>query len=411
MNTSKDTTAAPVRDRLWTRNYIFLCIANFMMAFSFFLLVPTLPFYLRQTFGVGQTVIGAILSCYAIAVLSVRPFAGFIADTFPRKRVYIICMLLFVSAFFGYITVATTLTLFIILRIYHGFAFGGLTTTGNTLVIDIMPSSRRGEGLGYFGVMNNTAMATGPMVGLFISETGNFDALFWCAACAACTSLLFGSLVKAPYRAPAPQPNSTFSVDRFFMVEGIPACLALFLLAIPYGMTTCYMALYAAESGITSNSGLFFTVMASGLIISRLSSGKRVDQGYVTQTIRQGIIIAIFGILGEGLLSATCAWSITAGYVVYYMSALFIGYGFGTMFPAFNTLFINLAPNNRRATANATYLTGWDIGISCGMLLGGSISEWLGFSAIYLTGFGLSVVSLALFILYVTPHFHKHKLR
>ena len=65
------------------------------MSFSFFILVPTLPFYLRDTFGIGQSMIGFVLSCYTIAVLSIRPFSGFLADTFPRKRVYIIayCLL------------------------------------------------------------------------------------------------------------------------------------------------------------------------------------------------------------------------------------------------------------------------------------------------------------------------------
>ena len=92
------------------------------------------------------------------------------------------------------------------------------------------------------------------------------------------------------------------------------------------------------------------------------------------------------------------------------MAALLIGYGFGTMFPAFNTLFINLAPHSRRATANATYLTGWDVGIGCGMLLGGFLSEH-SFALCYLTGAGLVIVSLILFITFVTPHFERHKLR
>ena len=182
------------------------------------------------------------------------------------------------------------------------------------------------------------------------------------------------------------------------------------MLAIPYGMTTCYMALYATQSGLTSSTGLFFTVMAVGLISSRLNSGKRVDCGLVTQTIRRGIIIAFFGVLAEPVLGTAAEWSITAGYVVYFVAALLIGYGFGTMFPAFNTLFINLAPHSRRATANATYLTGWDVGIGCGMLLGGFLSEH-SFALCYLTGAGLVIVSLILFITFVTPHFERHKLR
>ena len=380
------------------------------MSFSFFILVPTLPFYLRDTFGIGQSMIGFVLSCYTIAVLSIRPFSGFLADTFPRKRVYIIAYCLFVATFFGYFAITTVLALFIALRIFHGFTFGTLTTTGNTLAIDVMPSSRRGEGLGYYGVMGNLAMAFGPMVGLFIISSGNYQILFWCSIAAGTTGLIFASMVNAPRRPPVLQPNKALSIDRFFLIEGIPACLSLFMLAIPYGMTTCYMALCATQSCLTSSTGLFFTVMAVGLISSRLNSGKRVDCGLVTQTIRRGIIIAFFGVLAEPALGTAAEWSITAGYVVYFVAALLIGYGFGTMFPAFNTLFINLAPHSRRATANATYLTGWDVGIGCGMLLGGFLSEH-SFALCYLTGAGLVIVSLILFITFVTPHFERHKLR
>ena len=401
---------ATKKEKLWTRDYIFICSAAFLLSFSFFLLVPTLPFYLRDTFDIGQSMVGVVLSCYTIAVLCVRPFSGFIADTFPRKKVYMMAYSFFVASFFGYLTIASTLAIFITLRIFHGFAFGALTTTGNTLVIDIMPSSRRGEGLGYYGVMGNMAMAFGPMTGLFIISSGNYDLLFWSSILSGGLGLLCGSLVRAPRKAPAPQPNPAVSIDRFFLVEGIPACIAFFMLAIPYGMTSSYVALYAEQSGITSSSGLFFTVMALGLVSSRLNSGKRVDRGLVTQTIRAGIIVALFGVFGESVLSTIAAWNQTAGYVLYFASALLIGYGYGTMFPAYNTLFINLAPNSRRATANATYLTGWDVGIGCGMLLGGWLSE-SSFALCYAVGVVLVALALVWFVVRVTPHFNKNKLR
>ena len=406
----KTQNILPAKDRLWTRDYIFICLAAFLLSFSFFLLVPTLPFYLRDTFGIGQSMVGVVLSCYTIAVLCVRPFSGFIADSFPRKRVYMIAYTLFVASFFGYLTIASTLAIFITLRIFHGFAFGALTTTGNTLEIDIMPSSRRGEGLGYYGVMGNMAMAFGPMAGLFIISSGNYDLLFWSSILSGGLGLMFGSLVRAPRKAPATHTNPAVSIDRFFLVEGIPACIALFLLAIPYGMTSSYVALYAERSGITSSSGLFFTVMALGLVSSRLNSGKRVDRGLVTQTIRAGIVVALVGVAGEALLSTVAGWNLTAGYVLYFATALMIGYGYGTMFPAYNTLFINLAPNSRRATANATYLTGWDVGIGCGMLLGGWLSE-RSFALCYAVGAILVVRALVWFVARVTPHFNKHKLR
>ena len=381
-----------------------------MMSFSFFILVPTLPLYLKDTFGIGQAMVGVVLSCYVVAVLSVRPMAGFVADTLPRKSVYIAAYAIFVATFLGYFFITKTLLLFILLRIFHGFSFGMLTTAGNTLVIDVMPSSRRGEGLGYYGVTNNLAMAFGPMAGLFIISAGSYTLLFLTSLVTGVVGLTLGALVRAPRRELKANVEFKLSADRFFLKEGIRACVAFMLLAIPYGMTTSYMALYAREVGITHNAGLFFTVMAAGLIASRLHSGKRVDQGFITETIRLGIIIAFVGALGEASLAWAGGHSVTLAYVVYFVTAFLFGYGYGTLFPAYNTLFINLAPNERRATANATYLTGWDVGIGGGMLLGGSIAEY-GYSYCYIFGSVLVLVALLFFVSVVTPHFHKHRLR
>lgn len=401
---------AALTDKLWTRNYVLVCLSAFMMSFSFFILVPTLPLYLKEIFHIGQGMVGIVLSCYVIAVLSVRPLAGFVADTFPRKMVYVAAYSIFVATFLGYFFITHTLLLFVLLRIFHGFSFGMLTTAGNTLVIDVMPSSRRGEGLGYYGVTNNLAMAFGPMAGLFIVGTGNYTLLFLTSLSTGIVGLCCALAARAPRKLLAEKVEFRLSADRFFLKEGIRACIAFFMLAIPYGMTTSYIALYAREVGITHNAGLFFTVMAAGLIASRLHSGKRVDRGFITETIRLGIAIAFIGALGEATLSVVAERSINLGYVAYFLTAFLFGYGYGTMFPAYNTLFINLAPNSRRATANATYLTGWDVGIGCGMLFGGYIAE-LNYAYCYMFGAGLIFIALIFFVRVVTPHFHAHRLR
>ena len=380
-----------------------------MMSFSFFILVPTLPLYLKDTFAISPALVGVVLSCYVVAVLSVRPMTGFVADALPRKKVYIVSYAIFVLSFTGYFFITQSLVLFILLRIFHGFSFGMLTTAGNTLVIDVMPSSRRGEGLGYYGVTNNLAMAFGPMVGLFVISAGSYTLLFLTSLITGIVGLTLGAFVRVPRRELAPLREFKLSADRFFLKEGVRACIAFFMLAIPYGMTTSYMAMYADSADIKQNAGLFFTVMAAGLIASRLNSGKRVDRGYITETITMGIVIAFVGAMGEAVLSTVAAWNIVAGYVTYFVTAFLFGYGYGTMFPAYNTLFINLAPHTRRATANATYLTGWDVGIGGGMLLGGYISEYA-YSYCYMIGAALVVVALIFFSRVVTPHFHKHRL-
>lgn len=409
---NNNVNSAYGRDQLWSVPYVLVCIASFLTSFSFFLLVPTLPFYLVSELGVEQSMVGVLLSCYVVAVLCVRPFAGCVADIFPRKKVYIISFLLFVLAFVGYLGFVTSVLYFVLLRVFHGFAFGALTTTANTLVIDIMPSSRRGEGLGYYGVMNNLAMASGPMTGLFIISSGNYTLLFATALATILLGFLLALAVRTSQKEQSPVDNSKplISFDRFFLTAGAPACVAMMLIAVPYGMTTSYMALYAEEVGLTVNSGLFFTVMAAGLIVSRLHSGKRVDKGFITHTIALGMFIALFGVVGETLLLYVAAKDVVVADVLYFASALLMGYGYGTIFPAFNTLFVNLAPNSRRATANATYLTGWDVGIGCGMLLGGALSD-IGFQLCFGVGFMMLALALLFFVFYVTRHFNAHRLR
>ncbi len=399
----------PMVDRLWTRDYVLLCLANFMMCFAFYLLVPTLPFYLEKEFGASLSMVGVVVSCYTIAVLAVRPFSGYIADTFQRKSVYLIAYYLFVSVFCGYL-LAGTLTVLMIIRIVHGLAFGLITTTGNTLIIDVLPSSRRGEGLGYYGVVNNLAMSIGPMIGLFIADMGNFDVIFWCSILIGLLGILFASLAKVPPKVPN-TANSVLSIDRFFLVKGVRACLSLLLLAIPYGMTTTFIAKYAKELHLTSNTGLFFTVMAVGLIVSRIGSGKRVDRGLVTQVISQGMAIALLGVVAESFLGLAAGVSVGLGYVVYFVAAFLVGYGYGTMFPAYNTLFINLAPNSRRATASATYLTGWDVGMGIGMWFGGRVADAWGLATVYKIDVALAVIALVWFVTVAAPHFNRNKLR
>lgn len=397
------------QDRLWTKNFLSLCSANFLFYFAFYLLMPILPFYLMDVFHTDKGMVGLIISSYTIAVLAIRPFSGFLADTFARKPMYIIAYFLFTTFFVGYL-LAGVLSVFLAFRVLQGFTFGAVSTSGNTLVIDITPSSRRGEALGYYGALNNLALAIGPMVSLFLKNTtNNYDTLFYAAIVSGIVGLFLASLIKAPPK--IPQKHEAISLDRFILLKGIPAAISLMLITIPYGMTNTYIAMYAEKTGLVSNIGLFFLIMAVGLIFSRISSGKKVDQGQMSKVIQQGYIFVIGGLLFEILLHYSSLYHILFSYACLYLAAFFLGYGYGTLIPALNTLFINLAPNNRRATANSTYLTSWDMGIGCGILLGGYLSEWMSFPFMYAVGVLLSLIALILYKGVVIAHFSKNRLR
>ena len=127
--------------------------------------------------------------------------------------------------------------------------------------------------------------------------------------------------------------------------------------------------------------------------------------GMVIQQLIGVTDVVFLGRVGQAELGA----SAIAG--LYYITIYMLGVGFGVMFPAYNTLYVNLAPNNQRGTATSTYLTSWDVGIGLGISTGGYIAEHYAFDAVYLFGSVLCVVSMLYFNLYVSPHFHRNKVR
>lgn len=410
-----------MRPTLFTRSYCCMLTANFLLYFGFWLLIPVFPFYLRENFGCTEGTIGIILSCYTVSALLVRPFSGYLLDTFARKPLYLLAYFFFTALFAGYI-VAGVLSAFILLRVFHGLAFGTVTVGGNTLVVDIMPSARRGEGLGYYGLTNNTAMSIGPMAGLFLHGSVSFNVIFTIGMAACAIGFMAALCVKAPVKKkPVPAPTQAngkaaekpapLQLDRFILLKGIPAGISLLLLSIPYGATTNYVALYVQEIGLGVPPGFFFTLLAAGMGISRIFSGKYVDKGYVTECIHYGFYLIIVAFLLLSACSLMVAPYPRMCIACFLLVPLLQGIGFGIMFPAYNSLYINLAPHNQRATATSTYLTSWDIGIGTGIVASGLIAEHFSFAAVYLTGGVLSIFSMLYFNAAVTPHYKKNRLK
>ena len=398
-----------MEEKLFNKNYLRLCAANFLFFFSFYLLLPVLPFFIMERFEAGNTLIGTVISCYTLATLVVRPFSGYMMDTFKRKPLYLLALCIFTAVFVGYLF-AATITILIIVRIMHGLAFGLTSVGGNTLVIDVVPSQHRGEGIGYFGVANNIAMAVGPMTGLLLHDRfNNFTVIF--IGCMACSFLaaLFASGIETKVRPPV--KRTPISLDRFILIKGLFAGVSFMLLAFAYGQISNYIALYAKEMSLNISSGLFFTVYAVGLIASRLFSGKMVDKGKVTQTIALGLGMTVLALFGLGMCYHFNKLGPNHTVVAFLVIALCCGMGFGTSFPAFNALFINLGTNAQRGTATSTYLTTWDLGLGIGIFSGGLLSERFSFSTAYLVADSVVLVSLIFFVLVVAPHYQRNKLR
>ena len=349
-------------------------VANFTLFFAFYILTPLLPLYLSEHFGATKDVIGLVLSGYTITALMIRPLSGYLVDSFPRKLVLMASFGAFAIFFAGYLA-ASTLLLFTIVRTLHGAPFGTLTTANATVAIDVLPSSRRTEGIGYYGLSNNLAMALGPTIGIMIYElTNSFEFIFWLALIVAFAGLLTDATVKLPAKEIV-RNKQKLSLDRFFLIRGWLLGLNMVAFGFSFGVLSNYLAIYGKEvMGITGGTGTYFMLCSVGLMLSRLQGSKALREGRVTFNAGSGMVISLIGYT---------LFILVPNDVGYYGSALLIGLGNGHMWPAFQNMTINVAGNNQRGTANSTILISWDIGMGLGILLGGVIAELLGYSAAF----------------------------
>lgn len=388
-------------ERLWNRDYCVAMAGNFMMFFAFYLLTPLLPIYLDEQFGASKDMIGLVLSGYVIAALIVRPFSGFIVDSFDRKKVLMCCFFLFFICFTGYIG-AGTLLMFAIVRTLHGLPFGATTVANSTAAIDTLPSSRRNEGMGFYGLSNNLAMAVAPSAGIWIYQaTGNFALLFWISLTVALAGFGCAAAIKLPRRRPV-EGKPPMSLDHFFLTRAWLMALNILLFGLCWGVMSNYVAIYAKEEmGITDGTGIFFAILSGGLVLSRLYGARKLRRGLLTENAVEGALLSSVGFT---------LFALAPGQWAFYLSAFLVGLGNGRMFPAFLNMFISVARHDQRGTANSSILTSWDLGMGIGILLGGVLAEFISYTAAFWATAFSQIAGTLLLIVFTRSFFHRRKL-
>lgn len=410
--------------RLWNSNYIKVWTGNFMIFFSFMLIMPLLPLYLNEEFGAGKHTIGLILSGYTITALVARLFSGYIVDSFPRRIVLLLTYSLFSFFFLGYL-VGGSLLLFAIIRTLHGAPFGSTTVANSTVAIDVLHPQRRAEGIGFYGLSNNLATAISPSIGLYIYEVwGNFKIIFFLSFLFSLMGVLINSTVKFRanvaveaekheelkqkdppiiYNKVETVKEKLRTLDRFFLLNGWSEGLMLACLSFSYGVLSTYLAIYGKETmGITSGTGMFFLILSLGLMASRLMGSRSLRQGRVVRNATLGMTISVFSYL---------LFAAVHNPIGYYGCAIILGLGNGHMFPAVQTMFVNLAPNNRRGTANSSMLTSWDVGIGLGIVFGGIVSELYSYQATFWMAAIVNAIGVVFYYAYVKRDYLRKRLR
>lgn len=389
------------KEKLWNANYIKVMTTNFLLYFAFYLLTPLLPLYLSETFGATKDTIGIVLSGYTVAALIVRPFCGYVVDSFSRKKVLMLCLSGFAVFFAGYIA-AGTILMFAICRTLHGGPFGAVTVANSTCAIDVLPSSRRNEGIGLYGLSNNFAMAIAPSIGIYLHNmVDSYMILFWIAFVVAISAVLIAWTIRLPEK-DIIRNKEKLSLDRFFLTRAWLLAINIAMFGFCWGVLSNYLAIYSKEVlSITGGTGTYFALLSMGLFSSRLQGRKALSQGKLTQNAAEGMLISLVGF--------TLFVAIPHP-VAYYLSAILIGLGNGHLYPAFLNMFVHVARHDQRGTANSSILTGWDLGFGIGCLLGGIVAEHFGYTATFWMVAAENAVSVIFFFLASRQFFERRKI-
>lgn len=382
---------------LWNRNFIQCCISYFLMNFAFYMLIPTLPVYLVDELGVSTSEVGVVLSSYTIGLMCVRPFSGYLVDCFSRKPLYLFTFIVFASLFAGYLF-AVTLWAIMAVRFMQGGFMGMTSVSGNTITIDVIPSKRRGEGMGFYGLAVNLGMSLAPLLAVPLYGKYGFHWMVAASLLVAFIGVFSVSRIQYPRRKLMKRP--AFSLDRFILLKALPAAFSYLLIAIPYGMVLSFVVLYGKEIGV-ENAGYFFLCMAAGVGTSRLVSGRLVDHGKIHWVSICSLISLIFSFALFALVHQPA---------VFFASGLIIGVGYGISVPAYQCLFVNVAPHNLRGTATSTFLTSLDLGVGTGTLLAGFIASHTNLSISFAVGSVFCFLSLLVYLRFVISSYEKHRL-
>jgi MFS family permease len=388
-----------MQSQLWNRNFTLLTISNFLMCSAYYSLISTLPLYMSVNLKAPHSLVGLVLSSYAVAAILVRPFTGFSLDYFGRRLIFIASLLVYGLIFNLYIF-ATTVSLMLMLRFAHGLTWG-LTTTSNTTVAgDIIPASKRGEGFGLFGVSTTVGMALGPPLGTFILQHWGYDAMFIAGSAVSLAGMVMAALINYPRYTPQPE-NRQFKWKNLFEASTVIPSANLLIIGLAYGGLISFIALYGKEIGIKNPSG-FFLVYALGIITSRFSVGRALDRNGPRRVIITCLTLIIIGYPLLALIRQPWA---------FYTSAVVLGLGNGVVWPTFQAMVNNIVPANRRGAANSTIFIAMDLGMGLGMYIAGMISEHYSISAAFVACATYALAGLILFLNFTLPHYLRQRIR
>jgi MFS family permease len=384
-------------NKLWSADFIKICLSSFFLFFSFYTLATALSVYVTNGLGGSDTQAGLSMTVFVIASVLLRPFAGQLMSRYGERKIVVISLLLFLLFSIAYLGVFGYAMLLLV-RFFHGGTFAIATTSTNTTAIGIIPEHRKGEGISYFSLFMSLAMVIGPFVGLTITTHGGYTAMFaLCAVCSLIAFILGASTKRQPAaKQPLAQANSKLNWRDLIEKKAVPIAFSGFVVAFAYSGLVTFMSVFAHEQAIDQYASYFFVCFGIMIVLPRPMVGKLLDR--VGEHVIVYPSIAIFAI-GMLLLSQAHSPALLL------ISGAVIGLGYGALLPCFQTIAVLAAPPHRRGLATATFYLLFDLGYGIGSYTLGSLASGYGYSVMYIL---CAIIIAFSSVIYFVLH-HKRK--
>ncbi|WP_312469543.1 MFS transporter [Neobacillus sp.] len=368
--------------KIFNKSFLFVFISNFLVFIGFEMLLPILPAYLLSL-NASYIQVGLVTTFFTIGAVLIRPLVGYYLIDNQRKSLAIgaSAILMMITLIYPFLNIVW---LFLLLRFFHGIAWGVSTTANSTIAVDLIPKTRLGEGMGYFSISTTVGAIIAQSLGIFIFDSFSFDVLIWFSVILSLSAVIALQFVHSP--APVKREKQPFRFfDMIFEKDAwFPALLAV-ITTLGFGAIITFLVLFGKQKGL-EHIFLFFFINATVATLLRPFTGKWYDKKGPWSII---IVSAILGFLSLVMLSyATNDFHLI-------IAAILFGAGYGTVMPCLQTWAVQKVSEEKSGAANATFYSSFDVGVGVSAFVLGIISEWISLEIIF------RVVSLSFIVVAV----------
>ncbi|MGF2203195.1 MFS transporter [Lactococcus lactis] len=385
-----------MKEKLWTTTFVVNMLLNFIFYLVFYLPTVVIGTMAMERYHASASIAGILSGIFIVGGFIARLWAGNNMKRLGAKKLLYIGTLIYFLLTFAYFFVHSVVLL-LILRLVHGLGFGIAATASGTLAGAIVPSSRRGEGIGYYALSVTLSSAVGPFLSMFLYRTSGFYSLIWLSAL-----LLFIALVGIFFIHVEKTTDSSNSVDNkvhkkfawsnYFEKEALPISLIAFLIGISYSSILSFMDAYARNIHLSEAASFFFFVYAITVLLSRPITGRVFDGFGDNFVMYPTYLFFALGLLLIGF--AHSGWMLL-------LAAIFIGLGYGSFSPFGQAIAIRNSEAHRLGITTSTFFGFMDMGVGFGPFILGMFMPLLGYRNLY---FASAILALLIAVIYHFVH-------